>query len=138
MERRCNNRAAQCRAGHFYGYVKKGNVKLLEPDCLKKEYLVTSCQTAFAIDYLWDMTLQILFSNATFDGLANVFNNLHFTNFLHDIMKRRETIISKRIAEAFYLYAFIELGQRYSIPLIISSTLDEAILETKVNFQFIL
>ena len=60
IEKRCNNRTTQCRAGHYYGYVKSGTSKVIDDDALKLEYLVTSNQTAFSVDYLWDMTLQIL------------------------------------------------------------------------------
>ena len=67
---------------------------------LKNKYLVTISQTAFGVDYLWDCLLQIVFSNATFESLANVYNNLHFVH-------------RKRIAEAIFLFAYLELGQRY-------------------------
>ena len=93
QEYRCTNRTLPCRAGHFYGYVslgEKGNSE--KPRCyekfaLKKEYLITSNQTAFSINYLWDCLLQILFSNASFDSLAKVYNNFHFTNLPMDVMK---------------------------------------------------
>ena len=42
-----------------------------------------------------------------------------------DIVQKRENIISKRIAEAFFLYAFIEVGQRFQIDVIIPRTLGE-------------
>ena len=77
-ERRCNNRTLPCRAGHFYGYVRSGQSKVLDDDILQNKYLITSNQTAFAIDYLWDITLQILFMRATFEGLGNVYKNLHY------------------------------------------------------------
>jgi hypothetical protein len=85
VEMRCNNRSLPCRAGHYYGFVRNGTSKVINGDVLKGDFLVTSNQTAFSIDYLWDMTLQILFSRATFEGLGNIFNNLHFTNLPYDI-----------------------------------------------------
>ena len=135
IEKRCNNRTTQCRAGHYYGYIKSGATKVIDEDTLKREYLVTSNQTAFSVDYLWDITLQILFHRATFDGLGQVFNNLHFTNLPHDTLQRRENVFSKRIAEAFYLYAYIELGQRYDLEMSIPRSLDEAILENKTHLH---
>ena len=126
VEMRCNNRGeAPCRAGHYYGYVKVGSEKHVDDDVLKNKYLITSSHTAFAVDYLWDITLQILFSHATFEGLANIFNNLHFSNLPFDIMRKRENIYSKRIAEAFFLYAFIEVGQRFDVAVTIPRTLGE-------------
>ena len=126
VEMRCNNRGeAPCRVGHYYGYVKVGSEKHVDDDVLKNKYLITSSHTAFAVDYLWDITLQILFSHATFEGLANIFNNLHFSNLPFDIMRKRENIYSKRIAEAFFLYAFIEVGQRFDVAVTIPRTLGE-------------
>ena len=126
VEMRCNNRGeAPCRVGHYYGYVRVGSEKHVDDDVLKNKYLITSSHTAFAVDYLWDITLQILFSHATFEGLANIFNNLHFSNLPFDIMRKRENIYSKRIAEAFFLYAFIEVGQRFDVAVTIPRTLGE-------------
>ena len=130
-EMRCNNRSLPCRAGHYHGYVRVGASKHIDDGALRNTFLVTSSRTAFAIDYLWDITLQILFSRSTFEGLGNIFNNLHFTNLPYDILQRRENIFSKRITEAFFLYAFIEVGQRFNIDMVIPSTLDEAILANK-------
>ena len=48
-----------------------------------------------------------------------------------DTKQKRETIVCKRIAEAFYMYAYIEIGQRYNIEMTIPRTLQEAILEQK-------
>ena len=134
-EKRCNNRTLPCRAGHYYGYTRTGQTKVLDQDVLRGEFLVTSSQTAFSIDYLWDLTLQILFSRATFEGLGNIYNNLHFTHLPFDTLQKRENIISKRIAEAFYMYAYVELGQRYDIQMTIPSTLEDSILENKSNLH---
>ena len=135
LEKRCNNRTLPCRAGHYYGYTKTGHTKILDENGLKGEFLVTSSQTAFAIDYLWDLTLQVLFTRATFEGLGNIYNNLHFTNLPYDTLQKRETVICKRIAEAFYLYSYVELGQRYNIEMTIPGTLEESILENKSIFH---
>ena len=135
VEMRCNNRSLPCRAGHYFGYVKVGTAKHIDSDALRNEFLVTSSQTAFSVDYLWDITLQILFSRATFEGLGKIYNNLHFTNLPFDLLKKRENIFSKRITEAFFMYAFIEIGQRYDIDLSIPRSLDEAIMSNKSNLH---
>jgi hypothetical protein len=115
--------------------VKVETAKHIEDDALRNTYLVTSSQTAFAIDYLWDMTLQILFSRATFEGLGNIFNNLHFTNVPYDTLLKRENIFAKRITEAFFMYAFIEVGQRFNVEITIPKTLDEAILANQTELH---
>ena len=122
VEKRCNNRSTPCRAGHYFGFVTTGNTKHIDTDALKHEFLVTSSQTAFSVDYLWDITLQILFSRATFEGLGQVFNNLHFTNLPYDALQKRENVFAKRISEAFYKYAYIEIGQRYDIEMTLPQT----------------
>ena len=95
VERRCNNRQLPCRAGHFYGYVSMSvkasskRFKCYDKEALKNEYLVTSSQTAFCTMYLWDCVNQILFSNASFESLAKVYNTIHFVNLPMDVMLRR-------------------------------------------------
>ena len=85
-EHSCNNRSLPCRAGHYHGYVSLGEkANADKPRCYEKyvltnKYLVTSNQSAFSVDYLWDCLLQKVFSNATFESLAKIYNNLH-SNF---------------------------------------------------------
>ena len=141
VEYRCNNRHLSCRAGHFYGYVTLGEkANPSKPRCyesfaLKKEYLVTSSQTAFSVTYLWDCLLQIVFSNASFESLAKIYNNLHFVNLPTDVMLRRVEVHRKRIAEAIFLFAYLELGQRYGMSPIISGGIDETILRNRTNIR---
>ena len=141
IESRCNNRTLPCRAGHYHGYVTMGEIGNPDkPKCyaefaLKNKYLVTSSQTAFAVDYLWDCLLQIVFSNATFESLANVYNNLHFVNLPMDVMLRRVEVHRKRIAEAIFLFAYLELGQRYGCSPIVSGGIDKTILQNRIHIR---
>lgn len=141
LEYRCNNRNPNCRAGHFYSYVTMGEKEnVVKPRCydrfaLKKEYLVTSSQTAFSVMYLWDSLMQIIFSNASFESLANVYNNLHFVNLPTDVLMRRVQIHRKRIAEAIFLFAYLELSQRYGLPPIISGGIDQTILKNRTQIR---
>ena len=141
QEYRCNNRQLPCRAGHFYGYVtmgEKGNEekpKCFEKFALKKDFLITSSQTAFSAPYLWDSLLQIVFSNASFESLAKIYNNLHFVNLPDDVMARRVEVHRKRIAEAIFIFAYLELGQRYGLPLIISGGIDATILRNRTDIR---
>ena len=135
VEKRCNNRSTPCRARHYYGFVTTGSTKHIDEDALRQEFLITSNQTAFSVDYMWDITLQVLFSRASFEGLGQIFNNLHFTNLPDDVLQRRENVFAKRISEAFYKYAYIEIGQRYDIEMTLPHTLDEAILTNKSSLH---
>ena len=87
---------------------------------LKNNYFVTSTQTAFSVMYLWDCLLQIVFSNASFESLAKVYNNLHFVNLPDDVMLRRVELHRKRIAKAIFVFTYLELGQRYGLSPVIS------------------
>jgi hypothetical protein len=141
IESRCNNRSLPCRAGHYYGYVslgEKGNMdrpKCYEKYALKKKYLVTSNQTAFSVQYLWDSLLQIVFSNASFESLAKVYNNLHFVNLPMDVMQQRMEIHRKRITEAIFLFAYLELGQRYGLSPILSGGIDATIEQNRIQIR---
>ena len=141
VESRCNNRLKPCRAGHYYGYVSLGEkANPSKPKCydkfaLKNKYLVITAQTSFSVAYLWDCLLQIVFSNASFESLANVYNNLHFVNLPMDVMLRRVEIHRKRISEVVVLFSFLELGQQYGIPPVLTGGIDETIIKTKSQFR---
>ena len=132
---RCNNYKLPCRAGHYYGYVtvvEKNNpdkAKCYEKFALKNEYLVTSPQTAFAVEYLYDCVLQILHSNASFESLSKIYSDLHFTNVPTDVMPLRIEAHRKRLSEAINTYLFLEVGQRYGIESIVRGGIDKTLLE---------
>lgn len=100
---------------------------------MKKQFLVTSNQTSFSVTYLWDCTLQILQSNASFESLSKIYNDLHFDNLPQDVMLCRVEAQRKRLSEAVLTFVFLELGQRYRIPSIIAGGIDETILVNKQN-----
>ena len=113
----------------------KEKVKCYEKLALKNYYLITSCQTAFSVDYLYDCILQILHSNASFESLGKIYSDLHFTNLPTDVMPQRLEAHRKRLTEAINTYLFLEVGQRYGIPSIIKGDIDQAILENKAKFK---
>ena len=112
LEYRCTNRKS-CRKGHYYGYSVSDKKLKYDQDCLSNEYLVTSRQTAFSTKYLYDITLQILFSNSSFQALAKIYNALHFTT---SSGKAREEIFQERITDAFFLYSLIEIVKDLVYP----------------------
>ena len=111
-EMRCSDRKS-CRKGHFYGYTVSDGKIVYDEDCLKNEYLLTSRQTAFQVEYLYENTLHVLFSASSFQSLANVYNAFHFAT---EETEKREEIWQERIADAFFLYSLIEISQRYGLP----------------------
>ena len=46
-------------------------------DCLEEDYLVTSSQTAFAINLLWEYTTLMIVNMCAFEGLAAYYNLYH-------------------------------------------------------------
>ena len=85
----------------MYGSSSKGGIKVYESDALDNKYLITSNQTVFSVEYLYEMTLQILHSNATFLALADIFQALHVFN-RHSIA--RADVNRKRIIDAWVLF----------------------------------
>ena len=77
-EYRWTNRKS-CRKGHYYGYRVTNKQTNFDQNCLENESFFTNRQTAFSVMYLYDITLQILFSNASFQALVKMYNALHFT-----------------------------------------------------------
>ena len=83
------------RQGLFYGYrIQKGGMKLYEQDALRNKSLgetfwffiyrsitliisVISNQTAFDVDFCFRMVMSTYHHAATFEGLADEFNDLH-------------------------------------------------------------
>ena len=125
LEYRCTNRQ-NCRKGHYYGYSVTDKQTNYDRDCLQNEYLVTSRQTAFSVMYLYDITLQILFSNSSFQSLAKIYNNLHFSK---PTGKYREEIFQERITDAFFLYSLLEISQRYGLPTIFNPVIEVSLTE---------
>ena len=106
----CPNR--WCRKTFFYDYSLKKERKVYDTLNSTTKYLVTSRETAFAVDLCYETTLHILHNNATFQGLADVYN--HFHNFKQTNLSRIE-LNRKRLATAFYLYGFLEFTSRSGI-----------------------
>ena len=105
----CPNR--WCRKTFYYDHTVKNGIKVYDTQ-LHRKYIITSAETAFAIDFCFEMTLHILHNNATFHGLENVYNHLH--NFGKSNITR-VNINRKRIATAFHLYGFLEFTSRLGI-----------------------
>ena len=76
----CSNRWCTKRLNH--GYSVKGGEKIFDIIGSEYSYLLSSNETGFSIDYLYECTLHFLHSNASMQGMADVYNQLH--NFLVD------------------------------------------------------
>ena len=137
----CNfkNKHKQCRTSYFHGYYKVKRAKIIEDMALKNEVLVVTNQTGFELDYLIEMVSQIEINSDNFEGLSKVYNRFHNQRLPMELMKRREDLCRKRMTEAYFLflYVYLELGQRYSIPnyQVIHGDLDNAILKHQEEFQ---
>ena len=100
-------------------------------------FVVTS-QTAFEISYLYEIALDVEINSANFEALSTKYNiNQFFTNLPYDVLERRQELCRKRLSHGYFLFAYLELGQRYKIPnwFIIKTTLDNAILEHREEFM---
>jgi len=141
-------RCIKCLRGYYFGYSsdvkgkedddledsnKRAFKKLYEEDCLEKEVLVTSRQTAFSVKLLWQMSLDILYLYGTFAGMAKKYVAYHLGGLSDAELdtakdaKERVEVCEKRMTSGWFTYALVELKQRYRIEGSISSDIDEAL-----------
>ena len=137
VESRCNfsNANFECGTGYFHGYMTYKGMKIVHDDVLNNSVLVTSCQTAFDMDYLVELIGRVQISSTTFEGAAKEFNRFFNQNLPYDVIDMRVEVVRKRIAEAYYLYTYLEYCQRYQIAdyQIIKNNIDDSILDKKVE-----
>ena len=114
---RCSNRNKlnPCRIGAFYGYITIDGEKIYTPECLKNEFLVVSNQTAFERDYLIEVVADIYLLQGCFENISKKFNRLKNRQLPTATQERRTELNRKTLTNGFFLYAFLEYGQRYAI-----------------------
>ena len=129
----CPNR--WCRKRFMYGYTIKNEEKIYDALNHTTENLISSNETGFSIDYLYEATLHFLHSNATFQGLSDIYNQFH--NFERQDITRNN-LCDKRLASGFFLYGFLELSSRYQINPILKTDknwIDEALLDNQPKLK---
>ena len=77
-------------------------------DCLEEEYLVTSGQTAFAINLLWEYTTQMIVNKCAFEGLAASYNLFHYGGQSQD--ESRKELEARRFRGSDYMLNKIRLS----------------------------
>jgi hypothetical protein len=139
LESRCNNRNGfkPCRAGFFHNYYTVKGKTIYENETLKDDIIVVTSQTAFDTEFLVELVLCVQICNDNFEALSKKYSLLHNRRLPRDVQSKRLDATRKRIADAYFLYAYLELGQRYHIPnyQVIDTTIDNAILKNKDMFQ---
>ena len=136
---RCNFRVGtglsktSCRASYSLGFNSYQGMRIYEDDALKNDILVVSNQTAFDMEFLVEIAGQVEIMSATFEALAKQYNRFHCMKLPFDVMKRRVELNEELLNNAYFLFSYLEIGQRYGIPnyQIIRNNLDSTILEHK-------
>ena len=129
---RCNNRNPECRAFHGFGFYQAKKHRIYEDDALKNNILVTSAQTGFEISYLVEIAAATEINADSFEGLSKVYNRLHNNKLPTSTADRRIDLCRKRLTDAYFLFIFLELSQRYELPnhqVLKNSNLDQTIME---------
>ena len=133
---RCNNRK-KCGKYFYYGYssesVGQDQKRLYEDDALEQEFLITSQSTAFELRLLYEWSLQILISFSNFEGLAEIYNQLHGGS--GEELCEREKLCEKRVRDGWFTYNTLELRQRYNIEGPMSADVDKAMAENMYEIQ---
>ena len=99
---------------------------------------MTSEQTGFDIEYLNELAHRVQRQNVTFESEADVFNDFHTAKLPYDVMKSRVEVDRRRISEAYFLYIYLEAGQRHNIKdfqVIFNGNLEETILRHKSELK---
>ena len=93
-------------------YTKNGD-KIYNDLLALGDYIITSENMAFAIDYLYEMNLLILHGNVSFQALSDVYNQLH--NYEVTKLVDRSTLNRQRLATGYFLFALLEMAERTSL-----------------------
>ena len=97
-----------------------------------------SNQTSFEIDFIIEIVSDVQILSACFEGIAKKFNRLNNPHLSSATLDRRVEVCRKRISDAYFLFSFLEYGQRYGVKewqVIKEGDLESSILEQKDNFQ---
>ena len=132
---RCNfrNKFKVCRASQSLGFSTYQGMRIYDDDALKNETLLVSKQTAFSVDFLVELVGQVDILSETFEAAAKRYNRFHALKFPLDKEHRRMELCKTTLSNAYFLFCYLEIGQRYEIPnyQIIRNGLNTAILEQK-------
>ena len=136
---RCNyrvgtgERKVECRAGHSHCFATYKGMRIYEDDALKNDVLIVSKQTGFTIDFLLETVGQVDISSGKFEAMAKQYNRFHLRRLPFDVMDRRVEMNPDALNNAYFLFCYIEIGQRYGITnyQIIRNSLDSTILENR-------
>ena len=52
-------------------------VYIYEDDCLESDYLITSQETCFSLEYLWELTVEIICYKASFTAMTKKFEYMN-------------------------------------------------------------
>ena len=140
---RCNHRVGtgdrkvSCRAGHSLGFATSKGIRIYDDDALRNQFLIVSNQTAFTIDYLLEVVGQVSISSGKFEAMAKQYNRFHLMKLPFDVMDRRVEMNTDLLNDAYFLFCYLEIAQRYEIKnyQIIRNTLDSTILENRGEFM---
>ena len=135
----CNNQNTfkPCRASYYHGYYKVKGKTVYMNDALKNDVLFSSSKTGFEIAYLVELAAMIETCSANFEGLSTVYNRIHNRKLPTDLMPKRVELYRQRMTDAYMLFIYLELGQRYGVPnfQVIEGNLDSTIVMRQADFQ---
>ena len=77
-----------CRIKYYYGYSTNNGHKVYDDINSDTKCIVTSTETSFSVDFLYECKLHMLHSNATFQALSDVYNQFH--NFEDSSIRRKD------------------------------------------------
>ena len=126
----------QCKVTYYPGFIDnyKDKQKLFDENFAGYGVFFATKQSAFSIDLLDRLICMKQKCHVTFIGKSQAYN-LHHTYTVHDNRK----LDKRRLSDGYYKYTLVLFKKRYSIPMVINGSIDEALrndfLELYTKFQ---
>ena len=123
----------QCKAHFYHGYKTIENTIYYDDNVLQNELIVTKQQTAFQTQFLYETILSIFFGHSTFLSICQVYNAKHSPLPSHSPVVKTENdraeLCYKRVAEAVFLFAMLDLKKRFNIQMDFDGDIDITIIK---------
>ena len=131
VDKRCSNQS--CKAGYFLGYYTphESDLKFYTANAIKEDFIISTCDTAFATIVLYDGVLSMKCGHNAFTTQAKMYNLKHQYHLSQPQFKRSK-LSDKCLARGIWRYALLDLERRYNIGIQHYHDLDRT-LETNMD-----
>ena len=107
---RCINKndGNPCRTAFSHGYYSYLGHTIYEDDALEKEFLVTTDQTGFGVEYLIELAAKVQICHEPFEAEGKLYNHFYTRTLPYDVLMRRREVDRRRITHGWKLFTYLE------------------------------